>query len=253
MPERTRLLILGGTGEAAALAMRLARRPGFAITTSLAGRTQAPAAIPGKTRSGGFGGAAGLAHYLGENHIDLVIDATHPFAVGIARNAAEACAAAGVPRLVLSRPPWQPRADDRWVRVRGVEGAVAALPDLGQRVFLGIGRGDLEAFSGLAHIWFLVRLIDPPAEPLPLARHRVVLGRGPFAAEEEAALLEAHGITALVSKNSGGSATYGKIEAARRLGLPVVMIERPRPPGGETVYSVDQAAAWAEARARPGP
>ncbi len=246
MPEAKRLLILGGTGEAVALAHRLGRLPGLKIITSLAGRTRAPAAVPGDMRSGGFGGVSGLVKYLLEHRIDLVIDATHPFAARMTANAAAACLAADVPRLVLSRPPWQSQPRDRWVRVPHAQAAAAALSELGRRVFLSTGRQDLAPFAGLGRIWFLVRAIDEPAAPLPLENYEVILGRGPFAAEDEAALMQAHGIAVLVSKNSGGQATHGKIEAARRLGLPVVMIDRPAVPEGLSVQSVDEAAAWAE-------
>lgn len=248
MAEPTKLLILGGTGEAAALAMRLARDPDIAVITSLAGRTRNPAAIPGKRRRGGFGGVAGLTHYLRDEAIDLVVDATHPFAAGMTRNAAEACGTAGVPRLMLVRPGWQRQAGDRWIEVENTPAAAAALPGLGRRVFLSSGRGELPAFSGLRDHWFLVRLIDRPAAPLPLADYELVLGRAPFAAEHETALFKAHAIEVLVSKNSGGCATYGKIEAARGLGLPVIMIARPPLPEGETAESVDEAVVWIDAR-----
>ncbi len=255
MLDVKRLLILGGTGEAAALAHRLGRRAGLSIVTSLAGRTRAPAAVPGEVRSGGFGGAEGLARYLAERNIDLVIDATHPFAAQITANAAAACETAGVPRLVLARPPWQAQASDRWLRVPDARTAATVVGDLGRRVFLSTGRQDLAPFAGQQGIWFLVRMIDEPAEPLPLENYDVILGRGPFAAEDEAALMQEHGIAVLVSKNSGGQATYGKIEAARRLGLPVVMIDRPALPEGLAVHSVDEAAAWAESHcpAEPEP
>ncbi len=253
MIDAKRLLILGGTGEAAALAHRLGRLPGLDIVTSLAGRTRAPAAVPGEMRSGGFGGVEGLESYLAERHMDFVVDATHPFAARITANAATACAKAGIPRLVLTRPPWQPHKSDRWVRVADDRAAAQTLAELGRRVFLSIGRQDLTPFAGLRGIWFLVRTIDEPAAPLPLENYEVILGRGPFAAEAEAALMREHGIAVLLSKNSGGQATYGKIEAARRLGLPVVMIDRPALPDGSVVQSVDEAAVWVEARCAPPP
>jgi len=253
MDEAKRLLILGGTGEAAALAHRLGRLENLKLTTSLAGRTRAPAAVPGRLRSGGFGGAEGLAHYLRDRAIDMVIDATHPYAARISANAATACEAAGVPRLMLVRPPWPERPGDRWLRVADAAAAAAALLELGRRVFLSIGRQDLAPFADLPGIWFLVRMIDAPEEPLPLANFELILGRGPFAAEDEEALMERHGIAVLLSKNSGGQGTYGKIEAARQLGLPVVMIERPPLPEGQAVQSVDEAAAWAEVRCNAPP
>ncbi len=246
--EDKTLLILGGTGEAAALAHRLGQVSGLRMITSLAGRTRAPAAVPGKFRSGGFGGAEGLARYLATHKIDFVIDATHPYAAQITANAAAACAAAGVPRLILARPPWQQQLNDRWIRAADAAAAAVVLSDLGRRVFLTIGRQDLAPFAARPDIWFLVRAIETPEAPLLLANYHLILGRGPFAAEDEAALMQEHGIAVLLSKNAGGQATYGKIEAARRLGLPVVMIDRPPLPIGETVLSVDEAAAWAEAR-----
>ena len=244
----TRVLILGGTAEAAALARALAEDARVAATTSLAGRTRAPGELPGAVRRGGFGGAAALADYLKRHGIGLLIDATHPFAARISRNAAQACAAAGVPRLVLTRAPWTARGGDRWIPVPDTEAAAAALPGLGRRVFLTIGRQELAAFAGLDAVWFLIRLVEPPEDPIPLHDCHLVLGRGPFSLEQETTLLREHGIAAVVSKNSGGAGTYAKIEAARALGLPVVMVERPALPEGETVESVAAAHAWIEPR-----
>ncbi len=252
MADPTRVLILGGTGEAAVLARALAEEPRVAATTSLAGRTRAPGELPGAVRRGGFGGARALADYLESHGIDLLVDATHPFATRISRNAAQACAAAGVPRLVLTRPPWTAREGDRWTPVPDAEAAAAALsglgPGLGARTFLTIGRQELAAFAGLDAVWFLVRLVEPPEDPIPLEEYHLVLGRGPFSLERETALLREHGIEVVVSKNSGGPGTYAKIEAARALGLPVVMIERPSLPAGETVETVAAALAWIEPR-----
>ena len=248
MAERARLLILGGTSETAALATHLAARGDLDVVTSLAGRTRAPAHLPGLRRTGGFGGAQGLARYLREESIDLVVDATHPFAAGITQNAAMACAEAGVQRLVLARPPWTPQAGDRWIEAADAAGAAAALPGLAKRAFLSTGRGELGAFSGLSDLWFLVRLIDRPPVLLPLHDYELVLARGPFTVEDEKELLQKHEIGAVVSKNSGSSATYAKVEAARALGLPVVIIRRPVLPDGEAVTTVEAALAWVEAR-----
>jgi precorrin-6A/cobalt-precorrin-6A reductase len=248
MAEPTRVLILGGTAEAAALARALAEDARVAATTSLAGRTRAPAELPGAVRRGGFGGTRALADYLEARAVDLLVDATHPFAARISRNAAQACAAAGVPRLVLTRAPWTVRDGDRWIPVPDTEAAATALPGLGTRVFLTIGRQELAAFAGLDAVWFLVRLVEPPEGPIPLDEYHLVLGRGPFSLEREAALLREHGIEVVASKNSGGAGTYAKIEAARALGLPVVMVERPALPEGETVESVAAALAWIEPR-----
>ncbi|MFQ5467021.1 MAG: cobalt-precorrin-6A reductase [Kiloniellaceae bacterium] len=244
MAEPLRVLILGGTGEAVALANRLASTPGLAVTTSLAGRTRAPAAVPGAVRRGGFGGPEGLADYLRARGIGAVVDATHPYAARMSANAAAACGDAGVPRLMLRRPPWRPGPGDRWIDAVDGAAAAAALPAHGARVFLAIGRDGLAPFAARADTWFLVRLIDPPAAALSLARCAVICGRGPFAVDDEIALLRAHRIDAVVSKNSGGTATHGKIEAARRLGLPVVMIARPPPTPGDSVATVDAAVAW---------
>jgi precorrin-6A/cobalt-precorrin-6A reductase len=248
MADRVRLLLLGGTGEAAALAARLAGDTRIDAITSLAGRTRAPAAIAGRVRSGGFGGAAGLADYLTAEKIDLLIDATHPYAAAMPHAAADACADVGVPRLRLLRPPWRAEAVDRWIAAADPAAAAAALPGLAERVFLTTGQRDLAAFAALRDIWFLVRLIEPPADHLPLARCDVCLDRGPFRTEDEVDLLRDQRIGALVSKNSGGKATYGKIAAARALNLPVVMIDRPPQPGGETVDSIDGCLTWLASR-----
>lgn len=249
-PRPRRLLILGGTAEARALAEAAAADARLSVITSLAGRTQAPAALAGETRVGGFGGAEGLARYLAEAAIELVIDATHPFAAQISRNAAAACAAAGVPRLLLQRPPWRSQPGDRWTVVRDTGQAADALADLGHRVFLALGRQDLASFAAIADRWFLLRLVEPPSEPLPLAVGALVIARGPFAEAGEIALLKHHRIEALVSRNSGGSATYAKLAAARALDLPVVMIERPPPPPGATAESPEAALAWLGAQLR---
>ncbi|MGF1609615.1 MAG: cobalt-precorrin-6A reductase [Kiloniellales bacterium] len=241
-----RLLILGGTAEARALAEAAAADPRLTVISSLAGRTQAPAALAGVVRVGGFGGAAGLARYLAEAEIDLMIDATHPFAARISHNAAEACAAAGVPRLLLQRPAWSAQPGDGWTVVQNTTEAAHAVADLGRRVFLALGRQDLAPFAALTGHWFLLRLIEPPHEPLPLAAHTLVIARGPFAEADEIALLEQHRIEVLVSKNSGGSATSAKLSAARARGLPVVMIARPPMPPSEVAEDVESACTWLE-------
>ena len=248
MSGALRLLILGGTGEALALAGRLAELPRLHAVSSLAGRTQSPIRPAGATRIGGFGGVDGLGRYLEEQRIDLVIDATHPFAAEISASAAEACNALGVAHLLLVREPWAAVADDRWIEVAAIEAAAAAIPGSARRVFLTVGRQELEAFARLRETHFLVRLIDPPSAALPLSICTVITGRGPFTAEAERALLLKHRIEALVTKNSGGDATYAKIAAARALGLPVIMVRRPPLPPGEQVATVDAAVAWVRAR-----
>ena len=239
-----RILLLGGTSEARDLAQRLATRAGLKTVLSLAGRTAAPAPQPVPTRHGGFGGADGLAAYLAAERIDLLVDATHPFAARISANAAEAARRTGVPLLRLHRPPWTPRAGDRWQGVASTAAAVAALPAAPHRVFLAIGRQEVAAFEAAPQHAYLVRSVDPVSPPPALPRMTAVLARGPFAPAAERALLQAHGIEIVVCKNSGGAATGGKLAAARELGLPVVMVGRPADPHG--VPSVETVeAAWA--------
>ena len=245
--DRAKVLILGGTAEAAALAQRLDTDPRMSVTTSLAGRTRDPAPLAGEVRIGGFGGPEGLGAYLRRHGTRLLIDATHPFAEQITQHAAEACEATGVARLRLVRPPWERREGDDWREAADLPAAVGLVATLGRRVFLTIGRQELSAFAGLTGHHFLVRTIDPPEAPSPLRDCQVVLGRGPFAEDDEAALLQRHRIDLLVAKNSGGLATYGKIAAARRLGLPVVMIERPVEPPSKSVATLGAALIWADA------
>lgn len=244
MPDSRRILILGGTGEARALAAALATRPALTAVTSLAGRTAAPVRPAGELRVGGFGGAEGLAGYLDEARIAAVVDATHPYAAAISRHAVEACRLAGRPLLRLERPPWQPQPGDRWVEVDSLQAAAAVAPGLGRRAFLAIGAKGIEAFAGVREMWFLLRLVDRPAAPPPLADCEILLARGPFDAAAETALLRRHRIDVVIAKNSGGQATYGKIAAARALGLPVLLLRRPDLPSAETVPSVDQVIAW---------
>jgi precorrin-6A/cobalt-precorrin-6A reductase len=238
-----RLLIIGGTAEARALAEACAPRPDLAVMTSLAGRTRAPRDLPGEVRVGGFGGAEGLARFLRAGAIDRLIDASHPFAQQIGRHAAAACQAAGVPRLRLLRPPWRRQAGDRWIEVADLTEAARHLPELGRRAFLTVGHKDLAAFAGLADLWFLIRTIEPP-EPLPLEQALWLHARGPFPLDAELALLRAHRIDVLVTKASGGAATYPKLAAARELGLPVLMLRRPPPPAGPLVATVAEALEW---------
>lgn len=244
MPDPKRLLILGGTGEAAELAARTAIIPGLETIASLAGRTRQPILSSENTRIGGFGGAAGLSNYLRDQQIDCLIDATHPFAAQISFNAAAAAAAAGIPHLLLVRPAWQPAAADRWIEVESNAAAAAQLPQLGQRIFLTIGRQELAAFAHLQNLWFLMRMIDPPQANNPVPPGILLLERGPFALDHERSLLQQHSIEAIVSKNSGGSATYAKIIAARELNLPVVMVQRPSMPIGDRVADVEAALLW---------
>ena len=235
-----RLLILGGTHEAAMLARLCVEDGRFDVTTSLAGATRSPTPLPGRTLRGGFGGAGGLADYLAAQAIDIVVDATHPFAQIMSQNTVEACTRATVSLLRLERPAWTPLSGDRWHDVMDEEVAAGALQHLGTRVFLTTGQKRLDAFATSQRHWFLVRLIDPPKTPLPLARHELILARGPFTVDDEVRLMQGYDISALVAKNSGGPA-YAKIEAARRLGLPVVMIARPALPPADACTTAQEA------------
>jgi len=244
MAEPKRLLILGGTGEAVALAARAAEVRGLEVITSLAGRTGRPKIPKGALRIGGFGGPSGLAAYLMDGRIDMVVDATHPFAACISRHAAEAALSAKLPFLMLVRPPWTKQAGDRWIEVDDVADAALALGDFGRRVFLTVGRQELDCFAGLKDTWFLVRLVERPVAAIPLPHGEIVTGRGPFTVEAEQSLITHHRIETLVSKNSGGNSTYAKIAAARALSLPVVMVRRPELPDAARVTDVNAAIDW---------
>jgi precorrin-6A/cobalt-precorrin-6A reductase len=237
-----RVLILGGTADAARLARALAGRPDVAVISSLAGRTATVPDLPGSVRVGGFGGAEGMAAFLRNARIERVVDATHPFAAHISAHAAEACAATGVPRLMLARPGWQRQPGDHWIEADSMAAAAQALPQVGRRAFLTVGIGEVAAFAAMPDVWFLVRLIA--AQSLPLADYGVVIGKGPFDAQAEQDLLRAHGIDVVVTKASGGDATYGKIAAARALTLPVLMVRRPALPAGQQVTDVADAVRW---------
>lgn len=238
------VLLLGGTSGASQLAQAL-HRAGIAAVFSYAGATASPVAQPVPTRVGGFGGAQGLAQFLRGQAISHVVDATHPFAAQMSRNACEACAATGTPLLALERAPWLPRPGDRWVDVPDMQAAAAALPQAPARVFLAVGRKQLAAFADQPQHHYLLRLVDAPAPgSLPLPHTSVVLGRGPFSAAGDEALLRSHAIAWLVAKNAGGEATRGKLDAARALGLPVVMVQRPDLPQRPRTESVDCVLHW---------
>ncbi|MBP1822421.1 cobalt-precorrin-6A reductase [Mycobacterium sp. OAE908] len=235
-----RVLLLGGTSEARALAARL--HPGVDVISSLAGRVPDPALPVGEVRIGGFGGVDGLRHWLSEARVDAVVDATHPYAATITANAAAACGAAGLPHLVLARPAWEP--GDALVVGSDTEAAETIAAEHYSRVFLTTGRSGTAAFVNL-DAWFLIRTVTAPdTEALP-RRHQLVLSRGPYHYDDELALLREHRIEALVTKNSGGAMTRPKLDAASALGVAVVMVERPPlPPGVTTVSTVDEAAEW---------
>ena len=240
-----RILILGGTGEARELAAALVAA-GADVLSSLAGRVRDPRLPQGPVRIGGFGGADGLAAFLTAEAITAVVDATHPFASGISANAAEAAVVTGVPLLVLRRPAWD--ADPAWHGVADIRAAAAAVRDWpGQEVFLTTGRRDLAAFAEDDAHGFLVRTVDPPDGPVP-GRMTLIMDRGPYTLDGETALMRGHGIGLLVTKNSGGPMTAAKLQAARDLGVQVIMVQRPPlPHGAVAVATVPEALGWAGA------
>lgn len=252
---RSKVLILGGTGEAAALARGALDRFGnkLQIVTSLAGRTEHPARPPGQIRIGGFGGPVGLTAYLTESGIGRLVDATHPFAARISAQARLACAAAGVPRLILLRTPWRRHPLDRWIEVDDMRAAATKVAQIGRRAWLTVGASEIASFSVVTGVHFLVRLVDPPRRRLPLHSYEVVVGRGPFTLAEERGRIKDHGIDVLVCKASGGAATEAKLIAAREFGTPVIMVRRPPVEAGEAVETVEAALDWLAGFAPPEP
>ncbi len=242
-----RLLILGGVAEAAQLAKRAVER--FAgrleVISSLAGRVKNPRPLPGRVRVGGFGGGDGLAHYIVSEKIDLLIDATHPFAANISRNATAACRQTGTPRLILRRPSWPV---GEALEVDSFATAAKAASKLGRRAFLSFGHGGLTAFAAMPDMAFVIRVIDRPEEPLPIAGATVITGRPPFSPAGEKALLREHRIDVLVSRNSGGANLPAKITAARELMIPIVLIARPPDEPGERAAGVEDALRWLSLR-----
>ena len=243
VPRVPAVLILGGTSEARELASRLAARPGLRVVSSLAGRVRDPVLPAGEVRVGGFGGPDGLQAWLTDQHMSAVIDATHPFAETISANAATACSRSRVPLLRVVRPPWLPGDADTWHDARSLAEAASILPSLGRRVFLTTGRQDLATFAPVRDTWFLIRCVDPPAGPMPPQR-QVILARGPYDAAAELALMREHRIDVLVTKNSGGELTAGKLAAARDLGIRVVMVRRPQLADVPCCSSAEAAEGW---------
>ena len=241
------ILLLGGTAEAYALAERLVREK-FArrvrILTSLSGATKTPRLPAGEVRFGGFGGPEGLADFLHQENVSLLVDATHPFAEQISRNAVLASTATEIPLLRLERPPWVPEPEDRWISVLNLAAAAAWLREHPHTVFLTTGIRKLDAFRGCLSSRFVIRTITPPQLVEPWPHASFVQARGPFSVEAELQLFRDHNISLLVTKNSGGSATAPKLHAARQLDLPVLMTERPELPLSKTVSEVDAALAW---------
>ena len=240
-----RVLLLGGTGEARALADALADRPDIELTSSLAGRVSNPTLPVGAVRMGGFGGTEKLAAYLRDERIDRVVDATHPFAATITAHAEKAARDADVPLLVLRRPGWTEQPDDDWTRVPDITSAAAATAQAPPGcVFVTTGRRDLAAYATDDMHHHLVRAVDPPDPPMP-PHTTVLLDRGPYTVEGETELMRTHGVVIIATKDSGGPMTFAKLVAARTLGIPVVVVDRPAVPDGvQTVDSIAAATAW---------
>lgn len=241
------ILILGGTSEAAELASELTAS-GRDVVLSFAGMTDPRDLPPVRRRIGGFGGVAGLVRELRHGGYGLLVDATHPFATRMERNAAEAARVSGVPHLRLLRPPWQARPGDTWYPVDDLAAAARQLGELGaRRAFLTIGRTELESFADVPGVHLVLRSIQPPTA-LPTGDVTVLLGRGPFTVDAELALLQEHRVEVLVTRNSGGAATAAKLAAARRLGIPVIIVQRHSPPPAELASTVAEALAWVQTR-----
>ncbi|WP_428928094.1 cobalt-precorrin-6A reductase [Marinibacterium sp. SX1] len=243
---RRTLLILGGTTEASALARAVAAA-GIPAVLSLAGRVADPKAQPLPLRIGGFGGVDGLVAYLRDTGVTHLVDATHPFAAGMSANAVAAAQAAGVPLIALGRPPWTAGPGDNWQVVPDIAAAVARLAAPGgpaRRIFLATGRQTMAAFAVAPRHHYVVRLVDPPQGPLPFPDGRAIIARGPFDEDADRALLQAHAIDLVVSKNAGGTGAHAKIAAARALGLPVLMIDRPALPPRPEAATVDAVLDW---------
>lgn len=237
------LLVLGGTTEATALCRVLAER-GLQATISFAGRVARPVRQPLPQRVGGFGGVEGLVSYLRAQNISHVVDATHPFAAQMSRNAVTACAHAGVPLVALTRAPWVAEPEDRWTSVPDMDAAVDALERPKEHVILAIGRMHLMDFAPHPQHFYLLRLVDPPEITPPFPDHRIVVDRGPFSLQGDLDLIRAHHISLVVSKNSGGTGAYAKLLAARRMGVPVIMIDRPQLPKRQELHSAEAVLDW---------
>jgi precorrin-6A/cobalt-precorrin-6A reductase len=237
------VLLLGGTTEASALA-RLLADLSVAATLSYAGRTEAPRAQPIPVRVGGFGGAEGLAAYLREARVTHLVDATHPFAATMSANAVAAARLAGIPLLALTRPAWDPVLGDQWTRVADIEDAVAALAGPPRRILLALGRMHVADFAAMPQHHYVLRFVDAPTVPPILPHHVLIVDRGPFTPEGDRALMEAHDIDLVVCKNAGGKGAEAKLVAARALGIPVLMIDRPALPPRAEVTDPAAVLEW---------
>ncbi|CAN5173754.1 cobalt-precorrin-6A reductase [soil metagenome] len=238
------ILVLGGTGEARAVAAALDDAADVRVISTLAGRIVNPRLPVGEVRVGGFGGPEGLAAYIREEHVGAVVDATHPFAERMSWSASRACAVTGTQLVRLERPPFTRDPAIDWREVGSLDEAAALLPEAGRRVFLTTGRQGLASFAAVSGAFFLIRCVDAP-DPEALPRDRtVLLHRGPFTLQGELELVDRHALDVLVTKDSGGEMTQAKLAAARERGLPVIVVARPPRPDGQSVQTVEEALAW---------
>lgn len=242
MNKPFRILLLAGTSEARQLAEQLSKIGNLEVIASLAGATRDPKPYPVETRTGGFGGAEGLARYLDDQGFDLLLNASHPFARLMCANAGSAATATRTPLLRLLREPWQPVDGDQWLDVASMADAVAAVPD-GARVLFATGRGSVKqiaAADSRDDVWGAIRIIDPSNQCFPLKQGEFILARPPFTVDQELELMQRLKITHLVTKNAGGISGMAKLEAARELGINVVAISRPPQPDGQITVSTQQ-------------
>lgn len=248
---RHRLLLLGGTGEALALAEHLQPIAEIETISSLAGRTKQPVLPGGAVRVGGFGGIGGLIEYLTTNRISMMVNATHPYAAGMSLNALRAHQVTGLPLLRFIRPEWVRDPLDVWIKTPHVAAAADVCRWYGKRILLTIGSQEVAPFARVETARFFLRMVDPPETPIPIKDYQLIEARGPFNLIGERRLMLENGIDLIVSKNSGGEATYAKILAARELSIPVVMIDRPeiaRRTGSHTAHGLDEALDWIKVR-----
>lgn len=241
------VLLLGGTTEASALARLLAAQ-GILATLSYAGRTETPRAQPVPVRVGGFGGVAGLTDYLRHQRVTHLVDATHPFAATMSAHAVEAARLAGVAHIALTRPAWEPVSGDSWTRAPDIDGAIAALGGPARRVMLALGRMHVEMFAARPQHHYLLRFVDSPERQPCLPQHSLIVDRGPFTVAGDSSLMQRHAIDLIVCKNAGGPGAEAKLLAARQLGLPVLMIDRPALPDRAEVCRPEEVLTWVQHR-----
>jgi precorrin-6A/cobalt-precorrin-6A reductase len=232
-----RLLLLGGVTEALAMARQL----GPEHIYSLAGVGRVPTDLTCQVRVGGYGGAQGLAQFVRDEGIDLLVDATHPYAAQISQNAATAAQLTGIPCWALRRPAWVASGADDWREVENWDELIAALAPFKRPLFT-LGREPLQHLHEIpAHQFWTLRALDsyPGNE-----RCEVIGARGPFLLEDERALFARRDIDVLISKNSGSGATEPKLEVARERRVPVLVLKRPELPVVDREFgSVDAVMA----------